>query len=133
MSEHDSHILKLIKGNYQWSALMKAHLVAADLWEVVGPEEEELIARGPKGVAVKKKKREQAYWKILMNLSPSQMAFVLGSENPEMHRLYLRKLIGQHLSTLFCHCIAVSLEDEKDEAVMLVRVWDDLGEVLHLF
>ncbi|KAL6305919.1 hypothetical protein BKA93DRAFT_824708 [Sparassis latifolia] len=83
MPEHDSRIPKLVEGNYiKWSALMKAHLVAADLWEVVGPEEEELVARGPKGVAAKKKKREQTYSKILMNLSPPQMAFVLGSENP---------------------------------------------------
>ncbi|KAL6299242.1 hypothetical protein BKA93DRAFT_753580 [Sparassis latifolia] len=50
MPEHDSRIPKLVEGNYiKWSALMKAHLV-------VGPKEEELVARGPKGVAAKKKK-----------------------------------------------------------------------------
>ncbi|GBE86473.1 hypothetical protein SCP_0903520 [Sparassis crispa] len=84
MPEHDSRIPKLVKGNcIEWSALMKVHLVTADLWEVVGPEEEKLVARGLKGVAAKKKKREQVYSKILMNLSPPQMAFVLGSENPQ--------------------------------------------------
>ncbi|KAL6308949.1 hypothetical protein BKA93DRAFT_746676 [Sparassis latifolia] len=47
-------IVLQVEGNYiEWSVLMKAHLIAVNLWEVVGPEKEELVVRGPKGVAAK--------------------------------------------------------------------------------
>lgn len=78
-----NHLPLLKEGNYvEWRARVKAYLVGADLWEVVGPEKDEVVAKGVKGVAAKKKKNELAYSKILETLSSSQMAYVLGTENP---------------------------------------------------
>lgn len=73
----------LVEGNYvEWSALVRAHLIGVDLWEVVGPEAEELVPKGPKGVAAQRKKEQQAYARILETLSPPQLAYVLETENP---------------------------------------------------
>lgn len=76
--------LPLLKeGNYtEWRARVKAYLVLADLWEVVGPVEDEKPAKSGKETNTKRKKRELAYAKILETLSSSQMSYVLDSEDP---------------------------------------------------
>ena len=41
-------IPKLREGLYEeWSTMTEASLIAQDLWCVVGPEEPELVAKGP--------------------------------------------------------------------------------------
>ncbi|TFY79129.1 hypothetical protein EWM64_g4882 [Hericium alpestre] len=51
------HVDKLKEGNYvQWRTIMEALLIAADLWEVVGPEVSGLVPRGVKAVQVREKK-----------------------------------------------------------------------------
>ena len=74
-----AHLPVLVEGNYvAWSALLRAHLVGAELWEAVGPESE----FSPKGPKTSKKKREQAYSRILETISEPQLAYVLGTDDP---------------------------------------------------
>lgn len=61
---------------------MEATLIAADMWEVVGPEAVELVPRGPKAVKAHSKKMEQARAKIVLNIDQGQLAFIIGLENP---------------------------------------------------
>jgi len=61
---------------------MEATLIAADLWDVVGPEEEDVIYKGPKGLKEKKKKQQQARAKIVLEISVSQLPFVMGMVDP---------------------------------------------------
>lgn len=73
---------------------MEAVLVAMELWDVVGPEEEELVPKGPKGVTERKKKQRMAKAQMVLYLDASQLPFVEDLEDPrkvwstlqEMHR-----------------------------------------------
>jgi len=62
--------------------MMSAYLKSQDLWEVVGPEVEDLVAKGVKGVAAKEKKKQIALAKITMCVDSSQLPFFQGSEDP---------------------------------------------------
>ena len=42
---------------------MRSFLIAADLWQVVGPEENEVIPRGPKGLREAARKRAEAHFR----------------------------------------------------------------------
>jgi hypothetical protein len=58
---------KLIEGSYEhWRCLMEATLIAADLWEVIGPEDPERVNTGAKGAREKMKKMQQARAKIVL-------------------------------------------------------------------
>ena len=61
---------------------MRAVLIAADLWDVVGPEVVPFATKGPKAVQAFEKKKQLAMSKIVLSLAPSQLSFVAGLENP---------------------------------------------------
>ena len=61
--------------------LMEATLIA-ELWVVVGPEEEETVPKGPKGLRERKTKQQQARAKIVLSVDTSQLSFIAGLEDP---------------------------------------------------
>jgi hypothetical protein len=81
----DKHqFLKLIEGGYKcWRCLREVTLIAVDLWEAIGPEDLDLVHKGPKGAWEKMKKMQQAQAKIVLELNPSQLPFVMGLEDPQ--------------------------------------------------
>ena len=45
--------LQVVEGNYKiWHTMVEAVLIAKELWDVVGPPEQELVAKGVKAVHV---------------------------------------------------------------------------------
>lgn len=61
---------------------MEAMLIAADVWEVVGPVNPNIGYKGAKGVKEKERKMQQARGKIVLELDLSQLAFIAGLEDP---------------------------------------------------
>ena len=83
MSDPKNTIPKLIEGSYEeWAMLMEATLIAMELWVVVGPEEEETVPKGPKGLRERKTKQQQARAKIVLSVDTSQLSFIAGLEDP---------------------------------------------------
>ena len=83
MSDSKISVPKLTEGTYEeWAILMEAVLIAAEMWGVVGPEDEEPVFKGVKGVKEKKTKQQQARAKIVLSLDSSQLSFIIGLDDP---------------------------------------------------
>ena len=53
-----ARVLSLVEGNYEaWRIVMEAVLVAQDLWDYVGPEKPDLVAKGPKAMQAREMKK----------------------------------------------------------------------------
>ncbi|KAJ3481157.1 hypothetical protein NLI96_g7857 [Meripilus lineatus] len=97
--------------------LMHMVLIAADLWDVVGPE---VVPFGPKEskvVQAFEKKKQLAMSKIVLSLTPSQLSFIAGLENP--HEIW-KKIKSLHRSlsinsilSLYCHFLHISKSPTK--------------------
>lgn len=83
MSDPKISVPKLTEGTYEeWAILMEATLIAAEMWAVVGPEDEEPVYKGVKGAREKKTKQQQARAKIVLSLDTSQLSFIIGLDDP---------------------------------------------------
>lgn len=87
---------KLLEGTFEeWSTVLEAVLTAKDLWDVVGPQEDEPVYRGPKGQKERQHKVVQAKACIILSLDASQLPLVQGITDP---RVMWNTLRGVHRS-----------------------------------
>ncbi|KAF8326495.1 hypothetical protein F5887DRAFT_925240 [Amanita rubescens] len=103
MSSKDSFsVTLLVEGNYEiWCTMMEAVLIAKELWDVVGPPEQELVAKGVKAVQAKEVKKQTAHVKII-----PQLPFVAGMDDPHQVWTELKSIHRSSTvnSILSLHC-----------------------------